>query len=89
MNITSGAGAHLDGLLQRIQAPQDAVIRLVQESGSLSLHTDIVRPDDLVFKNGAKAVLVVDKQVEAMFADRTLDVRTTNDGVTLVLAEPP
>jgi hypothetical protein len=86
MNITQAAGAHLDGLLHRIQAPQGAVIRLVPESGSLSLHTDIPRPDDVVFKNGARAVLVVDKRVEAMFNDRTLDVRTTNDGVTLILA---
>ncbi|MBN1606151.1 MAG: hypothetical protein JW940_05935 [Polyangiaceae bacterium] len=87
MNITPAASAHLDGLLRRIHAPHSAVIRLVPQSGSLSLHTDIARPDDVVFNNGARAVLVVDRQVEAIYADRTLDVRTTDEGISLILAE--
>jgi hypothetical protein len=86
MNITPPAAAHLEGLLSRVQAPQGVVIRLVPESGSLSMHTDMPRPDDLIFRSGTRAVLAVDKEVDAMFADRTLDLRTTNDGVTLFLA---
>ncbi|MBN1612047.1 MAG: hypothetical protein JW940_35780 [Polyangiaceae bacterium] len=89
MNTTEAAGAHLDGLLRRIHAPQGAVIRLIPQSGSLSLHTDIARPDDLIFNSSGKPVLVVDRQVDTRLGDKTLDIRTTNDGVTLVLAAEP
>ena len=88
MNITEAAGTYFDGLLRRIQAPQGTVIRLVPDSGHLSLETDTPQPEDKVFKtfdNGGKQVLAVTRQVDAMLSHRTLDVETTDDGVTLVL----
>ncbi|MBN1612048.1 MAG: hypothetical protein JW940_35785 [Polyangiaceae bacterium] len=89
MNITQPAADLLHGLLRRVRAPQGVVIRLVPQSASLSLQTDIARPDDWVFDRGGKPVLVVDRQVEAAFSDMTLDIRTTDDRVSLVLASGP
>ena len=84
-SMTTSAGAHFAGLLEREKAPEDAVLRLEQEAGELTLRITHAHPGDSSFAHHGRTVLVVHDVLCQELADNTLDVEYTDEGVRLLL----
>lgn len=84
-SITEAAGAHLAGLLERAEAPEDVFARLEQEEGGLALRLGHADPGDNTFAHEGKTVLVLSDELHQQLADSTLDVEDTDQGPRLRL----
>ncbi len=99
--LSEAAAAFLSEELAEAEAPDDAVVRLLieekpvdgrkqpspveGEEQRLTLQVDKVRPGDATFDHGGRTVLVVNEQISELLADKTLDVKDTDEGPKLAL----
>ncbi len=85
LSMTEAAGAHLAGLLERDEAPEDVFLRLEQEEGELTLRFGHAHPGDSTFAHEGLTVLVLHDELCQELADSTLDVEDTDEGPQLRL----
>ena len=86
LTMTDAAGAHLSGLLDEAEVPEDVAIRFVVEEEELTLRLDKERPGDESLSHDGKTVLLLDEQMSPMLSDKTLDIAPSDDGPKLTLA---
>lgn len=84
-SITETAGAHLAGLLEREEAPEDVVVRLEQSEDGLAIRLGNAHPGDSAFTHEGRTVLVLDDEICQELADSKLDVEDTDEGPQLRL----
>ena len=84
-SITEAAGAHLAGLLERDEAPEDVFARLEREKGELGLRLGHAHPGDTKFAHEGRTVLVLHEELCQDLADDTLDLKDTDEGQQLRL----
>ncbi len=82
-SITEAAGAHLAGLLERDEAPEDVFVRLEQKKDGLALRLGHAHPGDSTFAHEGRTVLLLDEELCQELADSTLDVEDTEAGPRL------
>ena len=85
LSMTEAAGAHLAGLLERDEAPEDVVARLEQEEGEIALRRGHAHPGDSAFAHEGRTVLVLHDELCKELADHTLDVEDSDEGPQLLL----
>jgi Fe-S cluster assembly iron-binding protein IscA len=84
-SITDAAGQHLTALLENAKAPEETAIRFALEGNNLTPKLDTAHPGDETFDHAGRTILVLDPDALRVVADRTLDVRPTDEGPKLVL----
>ena len=84
--VTESASAYMAQMLAQEGATDDTVLRMISKDNNLSLVLDEVRPDDVMYEHDGKIVLVFDKDVSNILADRTFDVKATDEGAELSLS---
>ncbi len=85
--VSDTASEHLALVLAHLEAPDDAVIRLVANDGKLGLEIDTFQPGDTTFGHAEKTVLTIEEQVSRLLANQRLVVDVTGDIPSLKLME--
>ncbi len=85
--ITEAAGAYLAKKLAEKETPENenAVIRMSRKKDGLSLTLDQAGSEDTTFAHGGVTVLAIDEELSQALANKTLDVKTTENGTALQL----
>ncbi len=83
LTITENAAEHLTQIL--VHAPEASVIRFVPEDNGLSLRVGQIHPGDTTFDHGDQTVLALDATTNEALADKSLDLRKTEQGEQLTL----
>ncbi len=83
LTITENAAEHLSQIL--VNAPDESVIRFVPEANGLSVRVGQVLPGDTTFDHGEQTVLALDASTNEALANKSLDVRKTEQGAQLTL----
>jgi hypothetical protein len=86
-NVTKSAVTHLDGLLKDVKASPEACIRLAKKQGGLQLQLDREQPGDHTVVHNGRTILVFNDEIENFLQHRTIDLRETESGPTLVVKE--
>jgi hypothetical protein len=85
LTVTDDAARHLAEILHTAEATGDTAIRFVREGRTISPTLDRERPGDVTYAYAGITVLLLDENVVAELADRTLDVQDSDDGPQLIL----
>ena len=85
LTITDAAGAYLTEMLQKANAPEGVVVRIVFGFHGLEFQPSATCPGDTTFDFGGKTVLVLDKHLSTALSAKTLDTRKMGERVTLDL----
>ena len=88
LTLTESASAHLNDLLAKSDAPDDAAARFVPGEQGLRLVLDQPRDGDQTFDHEDKTVLVMEPQVAQFLEQATLDTEKTEQGEQLTLRGP-
>ncbi len=83
--VTEPALANIGRVLSEKNAPDNAAVRLKQESDGVRIRLDSPKSGDTTFNHGGKTVLVLDEKVSKSLADRKLDVLDNGTGPRLTL----
>ena len=83
LNVTSSAGKFLTQKLE--EHPGTPVVRLVFGLRGLEPQPSVVLPDDTVFYYQGQAILVQDKTVAQMLAEKTLGIERVGPNTRLQL----
>ncbi len=84
--VSDAAAIRLAEELERLEAPDEKVIRFWVDRGGLHLRLSKVRDGDTEFACGGRTVLVVDDDMAERLTSRTLDVKQTATGTKVSLA---
>ena len=84
MIVTKAAGAYLNHWLE--QDPVGEVVRIVFGPRGLEPQPSALLPGDSRFEHQGRTVLVLDKTLSQMLANKTLDVNEEYNGSRLQLA---
>lgn len=82
--VSETASARLAQMLEQMEFPEGAAVRLVQEPNGVALQTDDQRSGDATFEYEGRTVLLLDAQISELLSDSTLDM----EGDTLTLRHP-
>ena len=93
LTMTNEAGAHLARQLELAvqeasQTPEGATFRLARRQGGqggLELQLDKAQPDDTTLDHEGRTVLVTDPEVAQSLEEKTISVKQTDQGLSLVL----
>lgn len=85
LTITEAATQHLATLLERAETPADLALRVIHDGHTLGLRPDNPRPGDTTFAHQSRTVLILDEEMSALLAERTLDVQQTAEGPQLAI----
>ncbi len=85
MTVTYTAGEHIAYMLSEHEVPDDVVLRIKWTKGGVEMQPDKMRPGDETFDHGGKVVVVLDQQTSQLLGDKTIDLRTDDDGSHLIL----
>ncbi len=77
--VSDTASEHLALMLAHVEAPDDAVMRLVANGDKCGLEIDTVQPGDTTFDHAEKTVLAIDEQVSRLLTNQRLVVDVTGD----------
>lgn len=83
--VTDAAKDRLVVKLDRRKAGEGQGLRFRRTKTGWRLRLDRARPEDTTFTHAGRHVLLLDPRVAVAIADRTLDVRQTDDGPRLTL----
>ena len=83
LTVTESAAEHLAQLL--LEAPENVVLRLVNQPNGLGMQLGDVRPDDATFDHEDQTVLALDPLLIEVLSEKTLDVQSTEQGPQLSL----
>lgn len=78
--VTEDATKHMADTLETVNAPEDAVLRLIPQENSLGLGVGQVEPDDLTYEHGGRTVLVVNKSLAENLETLELGIEQAGDG---------
>ena len=85
LTMTEAAGSHLQTLLDKANAPDDAALRFVPGQQGLELTMDKPRDNDQQLEHGGQTVLLLDETLASKLEQYTLDATQTEQGTTLSL----
>ena len=83
--MTPTAGEFLYAVLERVEAPTEAAIRLEIDGDTLTSKIDQPRPGDATLAHEGRNVLVLDERVAELLDGITIDVQPGEQGDSLVL----
>ena len=85
--VTEAAGGHLARMLAEVETPENenVVMRMSQSKDSLGLTLCQAGPEDTTFAHEGVTVLAIDEELSQALANKTLDVKTTENGTALGL----
>jgi hypothetical protein len=86
LTITEKAGDYLNQVVGQAEVPEGNTIRLYAADGQLQIAFDSPQDGDETFDHEGKTVLIVEKPLAEGLEGRTLDIKTGEQGVSLVLA---
>lgn len=85
LTVTESAKKHLQELLEKSDAEDEAVVRFVLQAEGISMGIDQQRQDDQTFEQDGKVVLVMQNEVAQALDGKSLDVEQTETEPKLVL----
>ena len=85
--LSEAAGAHLAKVLAEEETPENenVVIRMSQSKDGFNLTLGQAGPADTTFADEGVIVLAIDEELSKALANKTLDVKTTENGERLTL----
>jgi Fe-S cluster assembly iron-binding protein IscA len=81
ITITQSAYSKLATMLS--QRPDDVAARVIVRDGRMKLRPGREQPGDAVFSHNGRVVLLVGERVAKRLGNKTLDVRSTDNGPRL------
>ncbi len=87
LTVTYCAAEHLAYTLSEHQVPDEVVLRIEFTKGGVEMQPDKIRPGDETFDHNGNVVLVLDQQTSQFLGDKTIDLKTDDDGSHLILED--
>lgn len=78
--VTGEATKHMADTLESVNAPEDAVLRLIPQENSLGLGVGQVEPDDLTYEHEGRTVLVVNRSLADHLEALELGMESVGEG---------
>lgn len=85
LTMTQVAGDHLQTLLDKSNAPDDAALRFVPGQKGLEITMDKPRDNDQQLEHAGRTVLLLDEQLAQKLDGHQLDTKQTEQGTALTL----
>lgn len=85
LTMTEAAGDHLQTLLEKSNAPDDAALRFVPGQQGLEITMDKPRDNDQQLEHAGRTVLLLDEQLAEKLDGHQLDAKQTEQGTALTL----
>ncbi len=85
LTITEAAGTHLQSILDKANAPDDAALRFVPGQQGLEITMDKPRENDQQLEHEGRIILLLDQQLAEELSKHTLDAKQTEQGPALTL----
>ena len=85
LTITEAAGTHLQSILDKANAPDDAALRFVPGQQGLEITMDKPRENDQQLEHEGRIILLLDQQLAEKLSKHTLDAKQTEQGPALTL----
>lgn len=85
LTMTEAAGTHLQNMLDKADAPDDAALRFVPGQQGLEITMDKPRDNDQQIEHDGRTVLLLDEQLAEKLDGHTLDAKQTDQGTALTL----
>ncbi len=87
LTVTYCAAEHMAYTLSEHQIPDEVVLRIEFTKGRVVMQPDEIRPGDETFDHNGNVVLVLDQQTSQFLGDKTIDLKTDDDGSHLILED--
>ncbi len=78
--VTDEATKHMAATLESVNAPEDAVLRLIPQENSLGLGVGQVEADDLTYEHEGRTVLAVNRSLADHLETLELGLEEAGDG---------
>ena len=85
LTMTESAGNHLQNILEKANAPDDAALRFVPGQHGLEITMDKPRESDQQIEHDGRTVLLLDQQLADKLDQHKLDTKKTENGTALTL----
>ncbi len=87
VTVTYRAAEHLAYTLSEHEVPDEVVLRVKITKGRVEMQPDKIRLGDETFDHNGNVVLVLDQQNSQLLGDKTIDLKTDDDGSHLILED--
>ncbi len=87
VTVTYTAAEHIAYTLSDHQVGDDVVLRIKMGEGGVGIRQDKIRPGDETIDHNGKVVLVLDQQTSQFLGDKTIDLKTDDDGSHLIIED--